>query len=590
MKENDFNHIIRDLSPEGTHRVLVLTGKDHIRCTNELRELGHSIVQKSPQSFFIHIDGASIDSPQDWCSQFARNLKTGTSLNEDELYNFALSVGKTLGSIGSALIGKRESADEDKKGLADLLIEHFDDLLSRISHGKKQPHVLLSVSGLHKTSDSLREWMVKDLNHALRKSSNFKKCRFLFSTNKQTEAMESFFNQFGFEKVHYKEVSDSQKNYLPKTDSSKLLNETMNSSSISTSLSDFTDSELNYLILCSYPHRVSKYTLGHFVSDRDAALAFNWLSRQKNIRTIHDSGDFVLDDSLKSALRSFHAEQNTEQAEEWNIHASVVDAFHSLFPTDSSHWIPLNLQLLQSFNHAVIQNLFTVDQASEIIEFIESNTLLFTEIDDNLALTDEAKIVTRRFMEVSGLTTIPTLEVSIRELWLRDLNNYNSRKSKLDEERENISTEIEETLLQVGSINNAKDELLESFRNPRKNKPQKVYYFTTSRLLIVIGFATVGASLLSENIGSYHAACGLALSLFGFFWPNVETKRPAFATGGPTSNLAIETQQRSLNHRISSLSNRVQVMKGNLNAVEKQLEKLGDAPPLPYLDSVQSEG
>lgn len=590
MKENDFNHIIRDLSPEGTHRVLVLTGKDHIRCTNELRELGHSIVQKSPQSFFIHIDGASIDSPQDWCSQFARNLKTGTSLNEDELYNFALSVGKTLGSIGSALIGKRESGDEDKKGLADLLIEHFDDLLSRISHGKKQPHVLLSVSGLHKTSDSLREWMVKDLNHALRKSSNFKKCRFLFSTNKQTEAMESFFNQFGFEKVHYKEVSDSQKNYLPKTDSSKLLNETMNSSSISTSLSDFTDSELNYLILCSYPHRVSKYTLGHFVSDRDAALAFNWLSRQKNIRTIHDSGDFVLDDSLKSALRSFHAEQNTEQAEEWNIHASVVDAFHSLFPTDSSHWIPLNLQLLQSFNHAVIQNLFTVDQASEIIEFIESNTLLFTEIDDNLALTDEAKIVTRRFMEVSGLTTIPTLEVSIRELWLRDLNNYNSRKSKLDEERENISTEIEETLLQVGSINNAKDELLESFRNPRKNKPQKVYYFTTSRLLIVIGFATVGASLLSENIGSYHAACGLALSLFGFFWPNVETKRPAFATGGPTSNLAIETQQRSLNHRISSLSNRVQVMKGNLNAVEKQLEKLGDAPPLPYLDSVQSEG
>ena len=590
MKENDFNNIIRDLSPEGTHRVLVLTGNDHVRCTNKLVELGRSIVEKNPHSFFIHIDGANIDSPEDWCSHFARNLKTGTSLNEDDLYNFALSVGKTLGSIGSALIGKREPADEDKKGLADLLIEHFDDLLSSISHGKKQPHVLLSISGIHKTSDSLREWMVKDLNHALRKSSNFKKCRFLFSTNKQTEAMESFFNQFGFEKVHYKELSDSQKNYLPKTDSSKLLDETMNSSSISTFLRDFTDSELNYLILCSYPHRVSKYTLGHFASDRDAALAFNWLSRQKNIRTIHDSGDFVLDDSLKSALRSFHAEQNPELAEEWNIHASVVDAFHSLFPTDSSHWIPLNLQLLQSLNYAVVQNLFADDQATEIIEFIESNTLLFTEIDDNLALTDEAKIVTRRFMEVSGLTIIPGLEVSIRELWLRDLNTYNTRKSKLDEERENISTEIEETLLQVGSFNNAKDELVENFRNPRKNKPQKVYSFTTSRLLIVIGFATVGASLLSENIGSYHAACGLALSLFGFFWPNVETKRPAFATGGPTSNLAIETQQRSLNHRISSLSNRVQVMKGNLNAVEKQLEKLGDTPPPPYLDSEQSEG
>jgi hypothetical protein len=31
-------------------------------------------------------------------------------------------------------------------------------------------------------------------------------------------------------------------------------------------------------------------------------------------------------------------------------------------------------------------------------------------------------------------------------------------------------------------------------------------------------------------------------------------------------------------------------MKGNLDAVEKQLAKLGDAPPPPYLDSEQSEG
>ena len=589
MKEHDFNNIIRELSPEGTHRVLVLTGNDHIRCTNEVRELGRSIVEKNPQSFFIHIDGANIDSPEDWCSQFARNLKTGTSLNEDDLYNFALSVGKALGSSGSSLIRKTEPTDEDKKGLADLLIEQFDHLLSKVTNGKQLPYVLLSISGLHKTSDSLRDWMVKDLNHALRRSSNFKKCRFLFSTNKQTEALESFFNQFGFEKVHYKEVSDSQKNYLPKNDSSKLLEKNMSTNSTHDLLSNFTESEVNYLILCSYPHRVSKYTLGHFVSDRDAALAFNWLSRQKSIRKVHDSGDYVLDDSLRSALRSFHTEQNPEQAEQWNINASVVDAFHSLFPTDSSHWIPLNLQLLQSFNHAVVQNLFTDDQASEIIEFIKNNTQLFIETDDNLTLTDEAKIVTRRFMEVSGLTIIPSLDVSIRELWLKDLKNYNSRKSKLDEERGNISTEIEETLLQVSSIKNAKDELVENFRNPRKNKPQKVYSFTTSRLLIVIGFATVGASLLSENIGSYHAACGLALSLFGFFWPNVETKRPAFATGGPTSNLAIETQQRSLNHRISSLSNRVQVMKGNLISVEKQLGKLGENPPLAYLDSELSE-
>ena len=122
-------------------------------------------------------------------------------------------------------------------------------------------------------------------------------------------------------------------------------------------------------------------------------------------------------------------------------------------------------------------------------------------------------------------------------------------------------------------------------RNPNRNKPERIYTFSTSRALIVVGLGTVGASLLSEGVGSYHAACGLALTLFGFFWPNVEVKRPALATVGTGTNLAIETQQRSLNHRVGSLSNRIGVMKGNLDAVELQLSKLGDSPPLPYLDS-----
>ena len=113
---------------------------------------------------------------------------------------------------------------------------------------------------------------------------------------------------------------------------------------------------------------------------------------------------------------------------------------------------------------------------------------------------------------------------------------------------------------------------------------EKIYSFTTSRALIVIGIGTVGASLLSDSIGAYHAACGLALTLFGFFWPNVELKREAVTAGGPRSNLAIETQHRSLNHRIGSLCNRVQVMKGNLDAVEKKLVKLGDTPS-PYLEA-----
>ena len=65
---------------------------------------------------------------------------------------------------------------------------------------------------------------------------------------------------------------------------------------------------------------------------------------------------------------------------------------------------------------------------------------------------------------------------------------------------------------------------LDNFRNPKRLRPKKSYSFTTSRSLLLIGLGTVAASLLSENIGSYHAACGLALTFLGFFWPNVELK------------------------------------------------------------------
>ena len=589
MKETNLDNITRDLGPNGTHRVVVLVGEDHNSCSNTIKHLGHSIVGLNPGSFFACIDAEKIMSPTDWCSQFARNLKTGSGLKEDDMFSFALSVGETIGSSALAIDSTKPSPGNGDKGLADSLVEHFDQLISRRTEGKGLPDILVAISGLHKLSDSVRKWLVHDLNHALRKSSNFKKCRFLFSTNKQTEAIESFFNQFGFEKVHYKQIDEDPKNSLPKSDSSKLLESDMISSSVADSLKNFSESDLGFLKLCSYPHRISKYTLEHFTSSRDAALAFNWLSRQKKLHIRHESGDLLLEESLKTALRLLHAEQDPSEAEQWSIYASVLDAFHALFPVDSSHWIPLNLQLLQSFDKQMIQNLFNEDQVSELLNLLELTPEVFTEIDSRYSLNDEAKTVTRRYMEISGRSASPELENAIRDLWLKDADKYNSRKLILDEEKENISTEIEDTLKQVAGIKEARDHLIENFRNPKKNKAEKVYTFTTSRLLIVVGFTTVGASLLSESIGSYHAACGLALSLFGFFWPNVETKRPAFAGNGSSPNLAIETQQRSLNHRLGSLSNRLQVMQGNLNTVKKQLAKLGDSPPLPYLDSKASE-
>ena len=206
----------------------------------------------------------------------------------------------------------------------------------------------------------------------------------------------------------------------------------------------------------------------------------------------------------------------------------------------------MNLQLFNSFNHKMIRQLFVGDQIDEITKFVEQNPHIFTEDNNNLSLIDDGKAVIRRYMEISERTPFPQLDNAIRELWLNDIENYNSKKSKLEEEKQNIIAEIEDTIKQVANIKETKDGLIENLRNPKKNRQEKVYSFTSSAILIAIGIVTIGASLLTDGIGAYHAACGIALTAFGFFWPNVEIKRAALAGNSGNSNLAIETQQRSL--------------------------------------------
>jgi len=95
----------------------------------------------------------------------------------------------------------------------------------------------------------------------------------------------------------------------------------------------------------------------------------------------------------------------------------------------------------------------------------------------------------------------------------------------------------------------------------------------------------VGLSLLSDYLGPYHAACGLALSLVGFFWPNVEIKKSGDASLAiANSPLSLDAQQRSLEHRITNLQNRLKVMKSNLSEVDAQIAKMGDGWDEPFVE------
>ena len=629
IKNSSFEDVAKGITSAGKIRAAIFLGHKNGDLAGKLSDFSSGILRENPSSFLVTIDSQKVKTPFDWCSQFARSLRTTRAVKLADMAKFALDTGKSLSPFKKPSQDSANSPESSDNEIAQELVKNFEGLLKSATQAVASPHLVIVVKHLSDFSGDMLIWMTNAFNNAIRKSKAFQGARFVFSCETITDKEKSFFAQFGFEKIHSVEIDPppqktDSKNAIEPTpapiltstpipeakvteegDSPKVLKKNTLPSKLiydnslagkmdidlaKKHLSPFKDNEKKYLYLASYPYRVSKYSLGHFVSDRDAALSYNWLSRQKSISSQHPSGDLLLNDEIRLASRTVHASEQPEISEKWGTLSSILDAFFDRFPIESTHWIPINLQLLESFDKRILRNLFSDDESEDILNFIDQHPDEFTENDNRFRLPEDSKLLIRRYLEVAERSLIPGIEDCIRELWLKDSDSYNSRKAKMMKEKDEISSEIESVLHQVADLKNLRDNLVENFRNPKKNKAEKIYSFTTSKALIVIGLATVGTSLLSESIGSYHAACGLALSLFGFFWPNVETKRPAFAGGDPTnSSLAIETQERSLNHRSRSLGNRVHIMKGNLDAIEKQLVKLGESPPLPYLDSEESE-
>ena len=76
--------------------------------------------------------------------------------------------------------------------------------------------------------------------------------------------------------------------------------------------------------------------------------------------------------------------------------------------------------------------------------------------------------------------------------------------------------------------------------------------------------------------------------MLGFFWPNVEVKKPARGKGASGPNLAIETQQRSLEHRIVGLKNRVSSMTGSIQRISSELDEVNSGISEPYVMDEQT--
>ena len=153
----------------------------------------------------------------------------------------------------------------------------------------------------------------------------------------------------------------------------------------------------------------------------------------------------------------------------------------------------------------------------------------------------------------------------------------------MESEHDNLSVEATDIAKQVEDLVLLKEKIIEDFRNPSKSTTKREFTFGSNKILLLIGLGTIAASLFSDSFGSYYAAIGIALTFGGFFWPNVGERRTAVTPTGASPRLAVETQQRSLDHRINGLVSRASSIKESLSGMSLELENLGQGLDAPYV-------
>lgn len=350
--------------------------------------------------------------------------------------------------------------------------------------------------------------------------------------------------------------------------------------------SDFTEKEFQHLLFASYFNRVNRYNLEFLCSPRDAAFSFNWLKRQKRISSKEPDGSLVINQEIRDQIQEFHRQDNPEEAERLNVIATIVDTFNAIFPDSETHWIPVNLQALDSFTRDLCRNLFSDNELPMVFSFLADYEDQFVFTGKQMNLNPDTKLITQRFMEVGGGKPKDDFVEKAVNQWKLDSIAATEKRRRMEVEHNNLSEEAIEIASQVEELVLLKEKILDDFRNPSKSnsKTKREYSFGSNKILLLVGIGTIAASLFSDSFGSYYAAIGIAFTLGGFFWPNIEERKTAIVAAGAGPRLAIETQQRSLDHRINGLVSRSTSIKENLNSMGVELENLGQGLDAPYIN------
>ena len=593
--------VASDLSQGGGKRSILLIGKD--RSANPITNgIAKSLLERNSNYLWIDIDGRTCKSPNSFLSCMARNLRAGSGVNTKDLGLFAREMGKLLTPFSAQTNPDNDQPNGDRNPTVEKAFSLWEQ---HFKINEKKDTFLTPVfcfSNLNDFSDEMLGWMTAELNSSLRKTKAFKNTRFVFASPSPDKRIADFFNRFGFEKILRYIIPTAKKQtqnpmavvQAKKEPRTKELKKNMKSDNVSNfnmgksgiestkGFSSFSENGQKYLILASLPSLISRSTLEFFCDERESAFCYNWLARQSFLYKTNSDGFLILNDDIKSQARVALKERDAK-AEQKEVLASVLDAFMKLFPDPDTHWIPVNLQIFASFTEDLLAQIFDPIDCNQITDFLSDHSDQFTSEDDFYSMKEDAKLVTKRLMELSNLCIIEDLPQKVDKIWQEDQSRISSRKSKVEGKKVSIEQEIEEIKEQITHFDQMRNQIDDEFQNPENYKAKKVYSFSTALPLLVLGLVTIGASLFSESIGTYHAACGLFLTFTGFFWPSISVQKPDLQTVGGKPKLAVETQRRSLNHRISGLVNRASLLKVNLSDLDTELETLDLGSQTPYL-------
>lgn len=612
----ELNKIARGFSSSGNLRAGLIHGDQGIGKSLLLEEVGNRLIRTEPEYFWLAPQALTQLSPAGWCAQLARGMRAGESIPENRLHEFALEMGKKLAILPHTEVEPKPPGGGKEEEISNVLLENLETLVKGLNLTHACP--MFALDDLDQYPDALLNWIAGPLNQALRKSKFFQKSRFLFTAQSNDHRLQTFFNRFGIEHLNEFELSglsahesgelffsvtkqkkDTGELYkATRGNPAKILNFSTKRSNFnqptenkmetrsdvtSKNNTPFDESQLKSLFCAAYPNRINRYNLEFFCTPREAAFCFNWLKRSPELANLESDGDLTLVADLRMQILELHKERDPGEAEERRIKSIILNTFVDLFPNPNLHWVPINLQLFNCFTRKLCRELFDENSYEEIDFFLDQHADQFIVNDKQIRLSDEAKLITTRFIEIGGGLPREGLLEQIKQKWEEDQTSAKQKKVAMEQEHLNLLVEEEDSKKQIKSLDALKKKLLDDFKNPATFKKEKIYSVSSSPVLIVLGLVTVGASLFFDSIGTYYAGGGLVLTLFGFFWPNVDVRKPRIGPAGSGPRLAIETQQRSLDHRIVGLKNRISSMSGSLERLSSELDGLNAGISEPYV-------